>query len=98
MWIRRKDYEELRSRLASLEQWRNEGYCWNFEVWSDEDHKRFDEAARVSPYGMVTLPRGKQYSVKDVVEKLMAHCGLRLKYAPGTSANLSVVKEGDKDK
>lgn len=94
MWISREKFEQLCKRVEQLERSRDHDsrFVWHFEVYSEEDHKHFADAAKAGLYQMVQLPRGHCYSVKDVVEKLMAHCGLRLKYTPSSAPNLSLEK------
>lgn len=79
MWISRKEYNTLLDRLMLLEQWRD-----NQSPAKPESFTAY--GGYVNEYGIRVIDRwtpSMEITVKDAVQKILTHLGLRLNYVEG---------------
>lgn len=89
-----KKIEELEKRLHELEgrferHQSDVATCRNFEVHSDT------EKEWVSSFGMghYQVPKSQRIAIKDVVQKILDHLGMRLVYIEGKPTTVDMQKK-----
>lgn len=97
MWISRKRFFEMVDRIRRLEDWRNYENEWTFNVYDDQTLKGFEQMHKSYPYSAMQIPPGNKVQVKEVVQQILDHLGLKLGYRVGTPPKPELRKQ-DKSK
>lgn len=99
MWISRKRFDALEKRIVELETFRRDTVYYRYiDVYDSEALKRAQEQAKtyagMGYWSAIPFHGAKEsISVKDVVEKILAHIGLELAYVKGEPAKIEMKKK-----
>lgn len=87
MWISRKEFYALKRRIDDLEIAAKTDQSKEFTIY-DHDQMRMRLDLGMGIYGMPL--ESQKITVKDVVQRVLDHLGIRLEYVKGTPAKIEV--------
>ena len=91
MWVSRKEWDKLQERLRIVEQ--GGATVGGSDVFTVYDQETVDAAMRCGGFMYPWHMADKQIvTVKEAVEKILAHLGLQLTYVKGTPTTTALEK------